>query len=213
MLEHFLKDNVSKDELPTAPAIAHFQIALEMNPEVEDELQGMMSEIIYQHQPGREEEMLAQRKEIEAAATCAQIIHLLRRHTDPLNQRFLVNKALEFEEDIIPEIVNKFKTSLNTGFIETSIRILAKSTVDVSETIIAYFDEIRNPYAQSMALVLLGFKCGEEHIPWFIEKYKTLKRLYPQKSYCEGAYYGVHELGSRIYPTGKRQTKRSTNNE
>ena len=59
---------------------------------------------------------------------------------------------------------------------------------------------MRSPYAQSMVLVMLGFKADEKYVPWFIEQYNDLKRLYPNESYSEGAYYGLVQIESRFYP-------------
>jgi len=95
--------------------------------------------------------------------------------------------------------VRRLKTNLNTGFIEISLQFLARSTIDVSEEIIGYFDEMRNPYAQSIALVLLGFKAKEKHIPWFIEKHDMLKKMYPRENYYQGAFYALTEMEGRFY--------------
>jgi hypothetical protein len=156
-------------------------------------------EVIFEGQPEREKKVMAERNEIEAAVDYEQVLRIARRNADPLNQRILVNKAMQFEDKIIQEIVKRLKTSLNIGFIETSIRILLRSEKNVAEELIGYFDEIRNPYAQSMVLILLGFKAAESHIPWVIEKYKELKKLYPDESYCEGAYYALSEMARRFY--------------
>lgn len=59
--------------------------------------------------------------------------------------------------------------------------------------------DVRSPYAQSMILVALGFKADVRHIPWLIEKYKELKRLYPDEIYCDGAYYALEEIERRFY--------------
>jgi len=61
-------------------------------------------------------------------------------------------------------------------------------------------DAARDPYAQTMILVALGFKADETAVPWLIEKYSTLKRQYPNKAYCDGAYYVLCEIENRFYP-------------
>ena len=77
---------------------------------------------------------------------------------------------------------------------------MAQSKIEVADELFGYFDDVRMPYAQSMILVLLGFKADESYIPWFIEKYNELKRRYPSESYCEGAYYALRQIENRIYP-------------
>lgn len=207
LLDQFFQKNTLQSELPTAPALAHFYISLEKNPQDNEEIREIMNEVVFEDQPGRKEEALAEQHEIESVTTSDQLLRFMRRHTDPVNQHILVNKAMEFEDEIVSQIIRMLKTSLNEGFIETAIRILAKSEQDVAGKLIKYYDDIRLPYAQSMVLVLLGFKADEAEIPWLIEQYEKLKRLYPDESHCEGAYYALCEIGGRFYPTGKRQKK------
>jgi len=197
LLKQFFKDNTTQMDIPTAAGLAHFSLALQDNPEAHEKLRAFMDETIFSEQPGREAEVFEERREIEAAQTCEQVIRLMRRHTDPMNQHILINRALAFEDEIIPELVRMLKTSLNVSFIETAIRVLAKSKKDISDELIQDFDSIRYPYAQSMLLVVLGYKADETHTAWFIDRYKELKRLYPDQSYCEGAYYALCEINHR----------------
>ncbi len=198
LLNNFFKKNKIESETPTAPAFANFFMRMEAYPESREKLSEVMHETILSEQPEREEELQAERNEILSSNSCDQIIQIMRRNTDMLNHQVLINKALEFDE-IIPKIVKMLKTSLNAGFIETSVRVLAKSQQNVSEELIECFDDIRSPYAQSMVLVLLGFIADEKHIPWVIKKYELLKKLYPHENYCDGAFYGLDELDYRFY--------------
>ena len=200
LLNNFFKNNEVTGEIPSAPAFAHFYLLMESNTDTNEKIQKTLNEAVFKHAPEREKEALIEREEIETATTYEQIVRIMRRNTDPVNQHILVNKAMEFENEIVPDIIRRLKTSLNDGFIETSIRILAKSKIDVTGELFGYFDDMRNPYAQSMVMVLLGFKADESYIPWFIEKYNELKKLYPRTSHCEGAYYALYQLESRFYP-------------
>ena len=199
LLNKFFKDNTVDSESPSASALAHFFIGLQRNPEANEKIQGLVDEELLKAQPKRREEFMAEKNEIASATEYEQIIYLMRRHTDPLNQHILINKAMEFEDKIVPDILRRLKTSLNDGFIESAIRILAESEKDVAEEIIGYYDDMRCPYAQSMALVLLGFKADEKYIQWLIEQYDKLKRLYPNERYCDGAYYALYEIENRFY--------------
>lgn len=203
LIDKFFKENKTASDIPTAPALAHFQIVLELNPETNEKIHSLMNDTVFEHQPEREDAVMAERKEILAAKTADEIIRFMRKHTDPINQQVLVDKAIEFESEILPTILRMLKTSLNSGFIEDSIRILAKCAKNTADDLIACFDEIRNPYAQSMVLVALGFRAGEKDIPWVYDKYFTLKKLYPDESYHDGAYYALYEMEGRFYPLGK----------
>lgn len=96
------------------------------------------------------------------------------------------------------------KTSLNDGFIETATRVLAMCNKNVAEELVGCFDDVRKPYAQSMILVVLGFKADETYIPWLIEKHEDLKRQYPDERYSDGAYYALYEIESRFCSVGEK---------
>ena len=207
LIDKFFKENKPSSDIPTAPALAHFQIFLEHNPESNEKIHSLMNDTVFENQPERKDAVMAEREEILAAKTADEIIRFMRKHTDSMNQHVLVDKAIEFESEILPDILRMLKTSLNSGFIETSVRILVKCEKNTADELIEYFDEMRNPYAQSMVLVALGFRAGEQDIPWVHDKYYILKKLYPDESYHDGAYYALYEMEGRFYPVGKGKNK------
>ncbi len=199
LLDRFFSLNDVDDEIPSAPALAHIHITLLKNPDANEKIRTLINELVFKEQPGREASAMDERTEIESAETCGQLIRIMRRNPDSVNQNYLINRALEFEEEMIPELLRMLKTSGNDGFIELAIRVLAMCEKDIAVDIIASFDDIRNPYAQSMLLVALGFLADEARIPWFIEKFDVLRSLYPDESYYEGAYFALREMYNRFY--------------
>jgi hypothetical protein len=202
-LDIFFKENAVHGELPSAQAIAHFHMMLGRHPEANEKIQEALGGAVQKAQPAREQETLAEKQDIESAMTSEQIIKLLRRHIDPINQHILIKKAIEFEADTVPEIIRRLKTSLNDSFIEMAVRILANSNTNATKELVDCFDEIKNPYAQSEVMVLLGYKADTTLIPWLIEKHGEFKRRYPNESYCDGAYYALYEIENRFYPARK----------
>ena len=198
-LKKFLKTNEPAGDTPSAPAIAHFSVFLDSTPEGCEKMIEAMDNAIYALQPKRKDSVMKERGEILAVLSADEIIRFMRKHTDPINQHILIDKACEFENDLLPTIIKMLKTSLNDGFIETAIRILAKCERNTADELIECFDEIRNPYAKSMILIALGFRAEEPAIPWMQEQYYTLKNMYPNESYCDGAYYALLELNGRFY--------------
>ena len=203
LLDKFFKDNttVKSDKVASAPAMTHFEIRMEKHPDANTRLKERMGQAALQNQPERRAKVDAEKSEIESATDGGQIIRFMRRNIDPVNLHILVLKAMDFENEIVPEIVRMLKTSLNDNFIEMAVRVLARCETNITEDLIRCYDNIRNPYAQGMALVALGFRANEKYIPWFIEKYNELKKLYPKDSHCEGAYYALVEIENRFYPS------------
>ena len=197
LINKFFKEIAEVTETPSAAALANFQIKLLINKGGE-EVTEMLNDVVFSKNPTRKEEALAQREEIQSM-TCEQLIKLMRGKCDPANQAVLVERATEFEGELIPEVIRMYKRSLNTDFIETSARVLSACSLDIGDELVECFDEIRSPYAQSVILVVLGFKADEKHIPWLIEKYSEFKRKYPDELYHDGAYYAISEIEERFY--------------
>ena len=131
LLEQFFGENSVQGDSPSAPALAHFTIKMHGNPKGSGALDRMLNENVYQFAPGRKEEALADKAAIEVAASCDKIIRLMRRHSDPINHVFFAEKAMAFEDELVPELVRRLKTSLNDGFIEAATRILARSKLEL----------------------------------------------------------------------------------
>jgi hypothetical protein len=200
ILDKFFKENGVKDAgITSAPAVAHFQIKLLLSPETNDKLQGVMDEIVFKNKPDRESSVLAEKTEIEAITSPEEIIKFMRRGPDPMNQHILAYKAMEFEDEVIPEVIRRLKTNLTTEFIETAARVLSVCKKDIAGELIGYYNDVRSPYAQTMILIILGFKADETAIPWLIEQYHKMKRLYPNESYQDGAFYALDEIESRLF--------------
>jgi len=199
LLDKFFKENkVANDKLPSAAALCHFKIKLLLNQEINEETNKLISEFVFKDQKKREETVIAGKNEIESA-DAELVIRLMRRGVDSINQDALVYRALVFEDTVVPEVIKRLKTSLNDFFIETAARLLSICKMDIAEELINNFGDFRNPYAQSVVLLTLGFKADETHIPWLIDKYHHMKKLYPNKTYCEGAYYALYEIETRFY--------------
>ena len=197
----FNNNSLDRDTSPPVAAFEHFRIKILSN---DIDFQDMIENVIKEKLPGREDEIRKERIEIEAADTCDQIVRFMRRGADLMNQDFLVKKALEFEDEIIPVIISMLKTSLNDLFIELSVRVLAICGKDICQELTSVYNNVRNPYAQSLILVALGFKADEKSIPWLIKQFDELRSLYPDESYHYGAYYALYEMDSRFYSDSKK---------
>ena len=200
LMNRFFKENKDESTTPGVAAIAHFNMRLASRPDVGDKAHSMMHELVFESAPHRKEEIMPGLEEINSATTSEQLIKIMRRDMDIMNRPAFFSKAIQMETEIIPEVVRRLKTNLISGFIEVAAELLVRTSINVSEEVIAYFDDMRSPYAQSLVLVMLGFKADEKHIPWFIEKYNKLKKTYPRENYHDGAYYGLCEMDMRFYP-------------
>jgi hypothetical protein len=197
--DFFVTNGLHNPDFPSACTLANFKIRLMQNSEFSNRLKVITDKFVFDNQPQRKSTALTELAEINSVDSYEKITKLMRRDIDNVNYDALVMKALTFEEELIPDIIKRLKTSLNDAFIEIAIRILALSSLDIADDLLDCFDDIRNPYAQSMILVALGFKASEEHIPQIIEKYHQLKKRYPNETFSDGAIYALYEIEARLF--------------
>lgn len=141
----------------------------------------------------------AERKMIAQLQDPEEILQLMRKNIDGFNRCHLVDKALEFEADMLPLIVDKLTRSDHDTFIDNSVRFLAGCKSDYATILKHRYGEIRSPYVKSIACILLGFKADESLIPWMLEQFYELKKFYPGEKYDQGPLFGLHELFDRFY--------------
>lgn len=110
----------------------------------------------------------------------------------------LGSKILEQEETLIPMIIEKLKMSGNDVFIEHTMKLIKKAKKNYCEELVAIIDDIRSPYALSLACIVIGFIGNGSHIPLLLRKHSELKSLYPWGNYEQGALLGLIELKERF---------------
>jgi hypothetical protein len=123
----------------------------------------------------------------------------LRSKCDPLNYGILRDKVIEYEEPLVPRIIDMLVRSGNDVFIEHAARIIPKCKVNYSNELLDILSEIRNPYALSLVCIVIGFIGDEEAIPFMIHKYNELKNTYPHETYEQGPLLALTELDARFY--------------
>ncbi|WP_366924327.1 hypothetical protein MFMK1_001291 [Metallumcola ferriviriculae] len=136
---------------------------------------------------------------IQSEQNPEEIFQLLRKKIDVINRDDLIKKALEFEEVLLPMVIEKLMRSYHDIFIENSIQLLARSHKDFTQLLKEKYAEIRSPYVQSLVCLILGLRGEENTIPWIQDRFFELKNLYPGETYDQGPLLALHELNCRFY--------------
>jgi len=136
---------------------------------------------------------------IQSEQNPEEIFQLLRKKIDGVNRVDLIKKALEFEEVLLPMVIEKLMRNNHDIFIENSIRLLARSKKDYSPLLKEQYAEIRSPYVQSLVCLILGFRGQEDTIPWMLDRFFEMKKLYSDETYDQGPLLALHELNCRFY--------------
>lgn len=147
----------------------------------------------------RLERIAREKKLIQSEQNSEMIFQLLRKKTEMVNRGLLVKKALEFKEVLLPMVVEKLIRSCHDIFIENSIELLVKSNKDYTQLLKERYAEIRSPYAKSLVCLTLGLRGSEDTIPWMMDRFFEMKRLYPGETYDQGPLLALHELNIRYY--------------
>jgi len=116
-----------------------------------------------------------------------------------INRPALIEKALGFEEEILPLVVEKIIRSNHSTFIENAVQLLARSKKDYSPFLLERYTAFRSPYVQSLLCLILGFRATEDIIPWMMNKFIEMHKLYPDETYDQGPLLALHELNARFY--------------
>lgn len=61
------------------------------------------------------------------------------------------------------------------------------------------YADVRSPYVQSLICLILGFRGAEDTIPWMLERFFEMKKLYPDETHDQGPLLALHELNCRFY--------------
>lgn len=171
-----------------------------------EEIEDLSGEIVINQGLVNEEQLeyIAREKElIQSEQNPEEILKLLRKKIERPNRGLLIKKTLEFEEVLLPKVVEKLIRSYNDIFIENSIDLLAKSNKNYTQLLVEKYSEIRSPYVQSLICLIIGFRGEEDTIPWMLDRYFELKRLYPGETYDQGPLLALHELNCRFYKDKK----------
>ena len=127
------------------------------------------------------------------------IFQLLRKKLDGVNRAVLINRTLEFEDEILPLVAEKLVRSGHDTFIDNAVRLLAWSEKDYSPLLLERYAEFRSPYVRSLLCLILGFRGKENVIPWMLDRFFEMKKCYPNETYDQGPLLALHELSARFY--------------
>lgn len=165
-------------------------------------IENAANEILMKHvglSDDRLEQVTREKEQIQSEQNPEEVFQLLRKKIDGVNRVNLINKALEFEEVLLPMMMEKLIRSNHDIFIENSVRFLARSKTDYSPLLREKYAEIRSPYVKSLICLILGFKGAEDTIPWMLDRFFEVKKLYPGETYDQGPLLALHELNCRFY--------------
>ena len=155
--------------------------------------------LVAKEQPERKEVADKVTELILATDTANSVLRFLRKPADIFNRETLLKHALKFQSELMPKVKKMLITSGNESFIENAYRLLIRCDKNYSNELLSDFDNIRDPYVQSLVCIIMGFRAEEKIIPWMYDKFFEFKNLYPDETYEQGPLLALHELNYRFY--------------
>lgn len=185
--KHFFEDNPLSG-FSTA-ALTHFR----MTTITISELNEQINEVVV---PGMEtsryEEYQAEKECILNLNKAEDIVSYMRKIKDPVNNSLLIQKAIEYQDDVIPLVLKRICKSGHDVFIENAALLIANADIKYTEQLYTVFPDIRNAYARSELCIVFGVKKKEEYVQLLMEQYRKIKEERPDKDYEQGPLLALY---------------------
>ncbi len=181
LLKHFFEQN-ELEEMSTA-ALTHFRMITQKMPELNEQV----ADIVVPSMDQSRLEMYQTEKECIASLTKAEdIVAYMRKIKDPSNGSLLIEKALEYQETVMPLAMKRICTSGHDVFIESTAILLANAEDKYAEELYEIFGDIRNPYARSELCIVFGVKKMKKCTDLLLKQFIQIKKERPDKDYEQG---------------------------
>ncbi len=193
MGKHLIDKRFFRENQPQEFSSARFAYSLLHMPDLEKRV-----EIVAKEKGIRTNDISTTREALDAVFDPSDLLQWLRREIPGPNKAQLYSQVLAHEDLLMPSVLKRILTSYVDVFIENTVNLVVHAQNDYSPWLLAHFDQIRNPYAQSMMCLALGFRAQPDIIPWMMQQFESMKKRYPDDSFSEGPLFGLIELSERF---------------
>ncbi len=160
--------------------MTHLRIEIKGDEELDEESTRSLME---QVSPAGRQDMERERAGIAAVTDPEELVRIMRRGLQPANIRPLCLKIQEMQEQTMPLILQRYRTSGQDRFLDVAAIAFTFVEEKWTRQLREMYHEIRDPYARANACLLFGEADMTEEIPFLVEESETLKREWPDKDY------------------------------
>ena len=173
--DQFFEDNPLEQMSP-----AHLRIEIKLDPELDaDSVEDLLSTVTEGGRQLVEEE----KRRIETLTVPEEVATLFRKGCQPANIRPLCLKAAELQDQVMPLLLKRYRTTAQDRFIDMTTIALAFADAEYVRQLREMYPEIRDPYARANACLLMGEKDMVEEIPFLMEEHAKFKTQHPKESF------------------------------
>lgn len=169
--------------------IAHTVLDLYDSPAIQETFRKMEQTVLSKIPLPDESEI---KQKIESTESAEDIIRLMRTEIPNDLIHAVRDKALSMQEQVMPLILHRFKTSGQDRFIEIAFQIFSKCDDSYLTQLHAEYSQIRSPYAKASACLAFGEQHRKDLVPFLLEQYQNLQDAYPNESYADFPLLALH---------------------
>lgn len=191
--KNFLKDN-PLDELSTA-MLTHFRMITITIPELNNQVSDVVVPAMEQ---SRLEQYQTEKENIMNLCKVEEIVLYMRKIKDPANSSLLLEKAIDYQNEIMPLVLKRICTSGHDVFIENTAVLLANVDEKYTDQLYNLFPEIRNPYARSELCIVFRVKKKIEYTDLLLKQFKQIKEERPDNDYEQGPLLALNLIYGNV---------------
>ena len=161
-----------------------------LNPELEKIASMYVAQIVDR---GAEESTI-----IESTENVDNLIDLMKRGVDSLNEEKLISKLLLYKKNSMPLIFNELKKPHRAQFVELAVKIIHSSQINCSREIMEILQHFQiRAYSASLLCMLIGFYDEKESEKLLWNYFNYFKEHFPNETYSDGPLLGLSEIRER----------------
>ncbi len=153
----------------------------------------------------RYENYLMEKEAIMNLNNAQDIVTFMRKMKDSVNTRSLMEKALAYQDEVMPLVLEKLCKSGHDIFIENAATLLAGADEKYTEQLYDIFPNIRNTYARSELCLVFGVMKKTEYTPLLMEQFRIIKEERPDRDYEQGPLFALYTDCSKIEKKVRRR--------
>lgn len=191
--KHFFEDN-PLNELSTA-LLTHFRMITITMSDLNEQINEIVIPVM---EKSRYEQYMAEKESIINLNKAEDIVSYMRKIKDPSNSSILIQKAVEYQKDVMPLVLKRICTSGHDVFIENAATLFANADIKYTEQLYDVFPDIRNAYARSKLCIVFGVNKKTEYTQLLMEEFNKMKEERPYEDYEQGPLLALHLIYSKV---------------
>ena len=191
--KHFFENN-PLIEL-SAALLTHFRMMTITMSELNEQVN---KAVVPRMEKSRYEQYLAEKECIMNLNEPEDIVSYMRKIKDPSNISLLIQKAIKYQDKVMPLVLKRICTSAHDVFIENAAILIANADTKYTEQLYAIFPSIRNTYARSELCIVFGVKKKEEYTQLLLEQFKKIKEERPDEDYEQGPLLALYLIYEKV---------------